>query len=147
MSMFSTDRTDRERVAAAFRAVRKMKLVARMNFMCCGSCAGAALAAKHGEGAHGIFYSTQADDAFEGLSRGGYRTAKTDDLARTLYINWTLSPEELGRVCAAFVAEGLVVRVPENESRSIEIESSDIRAAAALKAARAAEASAFGAAL
>jgi hypothetical protein len=155
MNPFSTAdrRTDHERVAAAFRAVRKLrlegrpKLVARMNFMCCGSCAGAALAEKHGEGAHGIFYSTQAEDAFKPQDRWSRRNVSDGNLHRSLYISWTLSPVELIAVCHAFRDEGLVVVVPEGESRSIEIQSGAALRETARLAEKALDDSALGAAL
>lgn len=62
--------TTREKLAAAFKQIRKEGGIARMNFMCCSSCAWYELAEKYGEDETRtmVFWNQQSDDSFVGGS-------------------------------------------------------------------------------
>lgn len=61
--------------------------VARQNYMCCGSCAGAAIASEpRGHGRPYAFYCQQSNEAWEREGRG--RGPYTGDLEQTLYVNF-----------------------------------------------------------
>ncbi len=84
--------TDRERVAAGFRTLRKQGYAARMGFMCCGTCAADALK----DSDKTAFYSEQSNDSY---SKGG-------KLKESLYISWSGDVDEIAE---ALQAEGLIV--------------------------------------
>lgn len=140
--------TDRLAVAAAFKAVRKLGIVARMNFSCCGSCAGYEISDKHPDKGR-IYYSRQGESAFEPPYNGwrGRRGEPDGTLHSSLWISWTLTPKQLTAVCAAFEAEGLTVVKPKDENACIEIVSTVEARKESERAENAQDASAVGAAL
>ena len=90
----TTNQTDHEAVAAAFKAVRKHGIVARMHFSCCGSCASYELSEKY-PGKGRIFYSRQHEDAFQpptGRRYSGsrrYQSEPDGTLYSSLWISWS----------------------------------------------------------
>lgn len=145
----AADRTDHDRISAAFKAARKLGIIARMHFSCCGSCAAYELGEKYpGKGL--IYYSRQGEDSFAPPFSGWSRRRKpTPDgqLYHSLWISWTLTPEQLTAVCAAFEAEGLTVVKPKDEATCIEVVSTVSLRKEAERIEKARDASAVGAAL
>ncbi len=92
MIFMSDTRTDRERVQAGFKTLRKAGYAARMGFMCCGSCASSAL----GNEDKAAFYSEQSNDSY----------ARSGTLKESLFISWW---GDVNEIAAALQAEGLVV--------------------------------------
>jgi len=98
--------TDRERVKAAFADLRKRGYACRMNFMCCGSCANAAMHDKHPDKPH-VYWHRQGDIAFE----DGYLTS-------TLYLHWSGDGYEIAAVLRDW---GLVVEWQESDLYCIQV--------------------------
>jgi hypothetical protein len=114
--------TDKDRISAAFKALRKLGYVARQNFMCCGSCAGAAIAEdverKGGnpDTAKSVYYHQQCNDAFRS---GRYCDGDlTRDLHGVLYLHWQGDAAE---IIAALRAQGLKVEHDGSNVRCIEV--------------------------
>lgn len=148
--MTTTDnRSDHERVSAAFKAIRKLDVIARMHFSCCGSCAGYELGEKYpGKGL--VYYSRQGEDSFKAPAYGSWRRRKPvadGTLHHSLWLSWSLTPEQLTAVCLCFEAEGLPVVKPKDEATCIEVSSAAAVREAARLAEKAMDDSALGAAL
>ena len=123
----------RDQLAEAFKAIRKSGGVARMNFMCCSSCAWAELSTvleKRGldeDTATVVFWNQQADDAFVKESRGsrrwGYWTqpGNVGDLRHALYLQWQGDKDLIAK---SLKDAGLAVSVPADDSRTFIIFSS-----------------------
>lgn len=75
-----TATTDRDRVSAAFKAIRKQGYVARMNFSCCSSCGYYELSqiVKKRGGAGFVFWSRQVEQ----------RAWRDGKLVDTLNLSW-----------------------------------------------------------
>lgn len=109
--------TDRDRLKAAFSELRRRGYGARMNFMCCGSCAGYAMGQKHDDKKGVVYYSRQGESSFY---TGDYyrRGEKTDWLQESLYLSWSGDGYEIAAVLRDF---GLTVAWQESESYCIEV--------------------------
>lgn len=108
--------TDRGRLKAAFADLRKRGYAARMNFMCCGSCASYALNEKHPDKPH-VYWHRQGDAAFTVRQRFG-RIERSDDLVDTLYIHWSGDGEEIAAVLRDW---GLRVKWEGSDAYCIEV--------------------------
>lgn len=112
--------TDKDKVKAAFKALRKIGYIARQNFLCCSGCANAQLAneveAKGGdlETAKHVYYHQQCNDAFRDK-----RDDLTPDLHGVLFIHWQGDGVEIVR---ALREQGLDAIWPDGDSgRCIEV--------------------------
>jgi hypothetical protein len=119
---------NKTRLNEAFRALRKHGLIARQNFMCCGGCAGCALAneaeklvdlGKTVAGA--VFYHKQSGDRLR-EGKGFYVNFGTLDTQKHGVIG-TMTDEEIGRlVVKEFEAARLKVEWNGDASMSILVE-------------------------
>lgn len=114
------NRTDRERVRDAFKALCKQGYKARMNFGCCGSCAGAALdwsgpgvtynrqnpfnGGSDDDSKEWLFYWGMKRDAGGGFVRDADGRRVYEKRPNVLYINWQ---SDASVIRAALEAEGL----------------------------------------
>ena len=104
--------TDKDRITAAFRALRKLGYTARQNFLCCGSCAMSQLAEEEKQGKdHSKFvtYNQQGDEHITDFGQ----------LKDSLFLYWAGDVKEIVK---ALEDEGLAVAPHEgNLDLSIEI--------------------------
>jgi len=106
--------THKEAIRAAFTALRKQGYVTRMNFMCCGGCACAAigdLVTERGgdpDTAKAVYYHRQDAEAFD--HRG--------NLKHGMYFGWQGDAAEITR---ALEAEGLMI-APHTGDTAVRIE-------------------------
>jgi hypothetical protein len=111
------NRTDRDRLADAFKALRRQGYLARANFSCCGSCGsyelGERLAARPALNGY-VFWNRQSNDAFKQRGRRGL----DENLHSTLYLAWS---GDAAVLVAALRAEGLTVEHDGTEARCIEV--------------------------
>lgn len=113
--------TTREKIAAAFRQIRKEGGVARMNFMCCSSCGWAELAEKYGEDSDRtmVFWNQQADDAFyTDRGWGSVGSLYAGDLKYGLCLQWQGDKEQIAK---AFKDNDVVAITPADESRTFTV--------------------------
>ena len=110
-----TPTTHRDKLRAAFKELRRIGYLARMNFTCCGSCGGYELAevlkqkpAKNGY----VFWHRQADDAF----------GPDDDLDRTLYLAWGTCDNRAFEIVGVLVKHGLKASWNGEPFRCVEVE-------------------------
>lgn len=69
---FPDKKSAKEMISVAFRSLRKQGFRARANFMCCSSCACAALDGSTASGQPWVYYTKQDNDSLVALpSRGG----------------------------------------------------------------------------
>jgi hypothetical protein len=110
----------RAKLTVAFKSLRKQKLVARRNFMCCGSCASAALESvceAKPEILGAVYYTQQAAADFNNgasvyLNYGGVKGRATD--------------EEIGKlVSIALKAAGVEFEWDGNPSACIKVKGSN----------------------
>ena len=113
--------TDRENIKRAFRKLRKQGYIARMNFMCCSSCAwyeigGYALAGirkeELPEPEKVVFFNKQSNDSFD--NKG--------NLKYSLCLQWAGDPSE---IMVALKGEGLLVEHNGDESQTIFVNSKE----------------------
>lgn len=115
------ERSDRQRLADAFKVLRKAGWAARMNFQCCGSCASAALHAedqKKGVERPHIFWNRQGDDSFDWFRSGWSPKNKQPDLNHVLYLSWS---GDVDYICEVLEDEGLNIVKPTNDGWCIEV--------------------------
>lgn len=109
-------RTVKERINAAFKAMRKHGIVARMNYQCCSSCGWAALEIDYpkfdDDNDTAVFYHRQDAESFD--ERGNLRTGKywnshNELVERTidLYLAWMGDGETIVHFLQA---QGLTVK-------------------------------------
>jgi hypothetical protein len=105
-------RTDRDKLADAFRSLRKAGIVARMNFSCCGTCGHYELS-ENGKGRGYVFYHRQEGARLDGdsLPEGG------------LYLQWNGGMSVAADIVAALNAQRLHAVMPPNEHHCIEVRS------------------------
>ena len=86
-----------DRINAAFATLRKQGFIARQHFLCCGTCAGAALATQVGK----------MPAAKRAKVKGAVFTTRQDRGARTLFIKYgRIEPENCAAVGLPTVAIG-----------------------------------------
>jgi hypothetical protein len=105
--------TDRQKIATAFKALRRNGIMARMNFLCCGECGHAAMHDRLGDGRDYVFYHAQEHDRFkkgEMLPTSGIR------------MQWSGTMETARAICVALGAVGLRAQMPADEDKAIKVE-------------------------
>lgn len=108
--------TDRDKIAVAFKNLRKQGIAARMNFACCGTCGHYEMAEKHGSMGPYVFYHQQEAARFDGnqLPEDG------------IYLQWDggrMGWEAAERIVATLNGAGLRVSLPKDESECIRVRS------------------------
>lgn len=135
MTTTLTSQTDKAKVTAAFKALRRRGFIARQNYKCCGSCAGYALAERVKEDVlnggelpvNGVYYHQQDNDAF----------GRDGNLTSTLYLRhgidvildpdlkppleYVSNPESTGVIVEALRKQGLDAEWTGDMGRCIEV--------------------------
>jgi hypothetical protein len=105
--------TDREKIALAFRMLRKNGITARMNFLCCGGCGHSEMHDRLGDGRPYVFYHAQEHSRFkrgEMLPNDG------------IWLQWSGSIEVARAICVALSTAGLRAAMPRDEGQAIKVE-------------------------
>lgn len=115
--------SDRSKIRKAFRLLRTEGYMARMNFMCCQSCAWYELSTNE-DGSEKteaelkalkvVFFHEQDNESFQG-----------DRIARTLHLRWAGKKKEIKRVLRPYFGDRLIV--PKNKRETFQIEPDPFR--------------------
>lgn len=108
--------SDREKIRQAFRELRSQGYIARMNFLCCSSCAWYEITEGKNEDeiSKVVFFHQQDNESFRG-----------DMLARTLHLRWAGKKKEIKKVLKPLFGDRLVV--PKDKSVTFQIEPDPFR--------------------
>ena len=113
----SDNRNDKQRISAAFKSLRKLGYVAKMNFMCCMGCGLAAMP----ETDKWVFWHQQDDDhAFEKVNRWA---DKPRNLQHDLMLRWG---GDANLIISALRAERLTVEWYGQENRCIQVKAQKV---------------------